>query len=227
LRVAQENDTAIDTGTSAIIVPFAQKDDVWAFMEGINPQYQQTIMTLVRIVLGQYPGTVAELLPAGTAPADVRRITRKLDSWGNQLLRAVLQTTSEYRRVNYVNPVMDAVDVLPKDELANMAESLVSLTSFKQRMSMDAETVGGPVDVAVISKGDGFIWIRRKHYFDPKFNPHFTTNYFRDREALLDGTGATDGVSGAGKANGTGVPLNGGVSPAVPAEGRPPHDADG
>jgi hypothetical protein len=27
--------------------------------------------------------------------------------------------------------------------------------------------------VAVISKNDGFIWIKRKHYFDPKLNPRF------------------------------------------------------
>jgi len=28
------------------------------------------------------------------------------------------------------------------------------------------ETVAGPIDVAIISKGDGLIWIKRKHYFD-------------------------------------------------------------
>jgi hypothetical protein len=25
----------------------------------------------------------------------------------------------------------------------------------------------------IISKGDGFIWIKRKHYFDPRLNPRF------------------------------------------------------
>ena len=44
---------------------------------------------------------------------------------------------------------------------------------------MADETVGGPVDVAVISKGDGFIWIRRKHYFDPALN----TRYFDRQQA--------------------------------------------
>jgi len=48
-----------------------------------------------------------------------------------------------------------------QDELAAMAESLVNLTSFKRKVSMEAETVGGTIDVAVISKGDGFIWIKR------------------------------------------------------------------
>jgi hypothetical protein len=39
------------------------------------------------------------------------------------------------------------------------------------------ETVGGPIDVAVISRGDGFIWIKRKQYFDPNLNPQFLKNY--------------------------------------------------
>lgn len=65
---------------------------------------------------------------------------------------------------------MSIVEFLPKEELAEMAESLVSLTSLRYRMSTEDDTVGGPIDVAVISKGDGFIWIKRKHYFDPKLN---------------------------------------------------------
>lgn len=51
-----------------------------------------------------------------------------------------------------------------------MAEALVNLTSLKRRVSMEEETVGGPIDVAVISKGDGLIWIKRKHYFDGTMN---------------------------------------------------------
>jgi hypothetical protein len=61
-----------------------------------------------------------------------------------------------------------------------MAESLVNLTSFKRKFSRDAETVGGPIDVAVISKADGFVWIKRKHYFAKDLNPQFLTNYYRE-----------------------------------------------
>ena len=53
---------------------------------------------------------------------------------------------------------------------------------FKRKMSMDAETVAGPIDVAVISKGGGFIWINRKHYFERELNPQFFANYYREVE---------------------------------------------
>ena len=54
-----------------------------------------------------------------------------------------------------------------------MAESLVRMTCLKRHVTTDDETVGGPVDVAVITKGDGFIWIKRKHYFDASLNQHY------------------------------------------------------
>jgi hypothetical protein len=44
-----------------------------------------------------------------------------------------------------------------------MAEALVSLTAFLMQMSPDqSETVAEPINVAVLSKGNGFIWIKHK-----------------------------------------------------------------
>lgn len=67
------------------------------------------------------------------------------------------------------------IEFLPKQDLAYMAESLVNLTAFKRKVSNDNETVGGAIDVAIISKGDGFIWVKRKHYFDKNLNHHYFT----------------------------------------------------
>ena len=67
-----------------------------------------------------------------------------------------------------------------KNFAVELLGALVSLTSFKRKFSLDAETVGGPIDVAVLSKGDGFVWIKRKHYFKAELNPHFLTDYFQE-----------------------------------------------
>ena len=63
-----------------------------------------------------------------------------------------------------------------------MAETFVNLASFKRKVTMEPETVGGPIDVAIISKGDGFVWIKRKHYFEPRLNPQFFAKYYRGVE---------------------------------------------
>lgn len=80
---------------------------------------------------------------------------------------------------SYTKPLIDTVISLDKEDMANMAESFISLTSLVRRMQPGEETVGGPVDVAVISKGDGFVWINRKHYFKPELNAAFFQNYLR------------------------------------------------
>ena len=83
---------------------------------------------------------------------------------------------NNYRASNVV-PIINVVISLPKTELAAMAESLVNLTSLKRKVSLQAETVGGPVDVAVISKRDGFVWIKKKQYFSPELNPQLVQRY--------------------------------------------------
>jgi hypothetical protein len=99
-----------------------------------------------------------------------------------EILKKFRKEFEEFRQQTLVHPIVSIVSmvsVLPKEELAAMAEALVNLTSFKRRFTPNAETVGGPIDVAVISRGDGFIWVKRKHYFRPELNPHFSTNYLR------------------------------------------------
>ncbi|MGR3914499.1 MAG: hypothetical protein OD918_08275 [Gammaproteobacteria bacterium] len=66
------------------------------------------------------------------------------------------------------------VESFPKDELVAMAETLVNLTKFRLRVTSQQETVGGPIDVAVITKGDGFVWVKKKQYFPAELNPHKT-----------------------------------------------------
>jgi hypothetical protein len=70
-------------------------------------------------------------------------------------------------------PLLRVVASLPLNELAELAETLIALESLRERVRTPEESVSGPIDVAVISKGDGFIWIKRKHYFEAKYNPRF------------------------------------------------------
>jgi hypothetical protein len=62
---------------------------------------------------------------------------------------------------------------LPVDEMAELAETLIMLQSLKEKVTSPTESVGGPIDVAIITKHEGLIWIKRKHYFDPDKNPRY------------------------------------------------------
>ncbi len=178
LKSRPQADSSLNRKHDAIIIPFAQRDMVIRFMEGIDARYRSFLEGSVKKLIVSNAVSVLEGFATGlddmeAAKAAVTELAvRQFDEFSD--------TSAAYRKEYYSSPIIDMVGTLPKEELANMAEALVNLTSLKRRVSLDRETVGGPVDVAVISKGDGFIWIKRKHYFDPKLNHHFTANYFRD-----------------------------------------------
>jgi hypothetical protein len=101
-------------------------------------------------------------------------------AWCSITIRTARSRTSAENRFDPINPILSQVGVSgkagavhPVSDLAALAKSLVELQSLKERVTRDSESVGGPIDVAVISKHDGFVWIERKHYFRPELNPRF------------------------------------------------------
>jgi hypothetical protein len=174
LKFEEERKAYMQTG----IYPFAQRDVVDLFVGGVAPQYQQGLLSLLNSELpAEVDAAVAEILKKHKGAATKLRgeLPKRLQSF----LKEKLEKLTNERRSMFADQMVNIISGLPKEELAAMAESLVSLTSLRRKVSYDLETVGGPIDVAVISKGDGFIWIKRKHYFDPALNPHFFENYFR------------------------------------------------
>ena len=63
------------------------------------------------------------------------------------------------------------VPAMPLQDAIDLADFLVDLTIKFSRFMPGAPTVGGPVEIAAISKHEGFRWIKRKYYFDNKLNP--------------------------------------------------------
>ena len=178
LKYRQAGDYAISRDNGAALIPFAQSEMVSTFMEGVDPDYQAAIEGDLRQLLEEYPDLIVDSI-VGLSDGQGRSLKRRLRRGSNERLESYVSKLKRHRRERYWGPVVSVVEMLPKDELAAMAESLVNLTSFKRRISLDAETVGGPIDVAVISKGDGFIWIKRKHYFSAELNPQFAATYYR------------------------------------------------
>lgn len=164
-----------EEGTTAAVIPFAQREMVYSFMNGIEPLLEDNIKTLLENIIVRYPDFIFERTNIKLDEKDVL----ELNKLGNDILNSAYYHINEYQQREHVSPVLGIVDFLPKEELAEMAEALINLTSFKRRVSIDAETVGGPIDVAVITKGDGLIWIKRKHYFESEFNHAFFQNYLR------------------------------------------------
>ena len=177
--------TEISLQNKASIIPFAQSEMVATFMEGVDPNYHNAIEADIKKLCISYPQVLADKIDC----LDEKERKALKNHWkeiGQQEFNKYTEKLTNYRGKHHVLPIINVVEGLPKDELAAMAESLINLTSFKRRVSMQVETVGGPIDVAVISKGDGFVWIKRKHYFTSELNQQFFANYYK--EVDINGT---------------------------------------
>ena len=84
-----------------------------------------------------------------------------------------VNSLKDFRCKEFTLPISETVQPLPNKELGGMAEAMVSLTSLKRRVSLELETVDGPVNVAIISKVDGFFRQKRKHYFNASLKPDY------------------------------------------------------
>lgn len=164
-------------GAGAIIIPFAQTDVTQTIIRGINPSFQDIIYNVIDKSIKSFSKDITNILDKNPATASVSAAIKGLNL-KNTINVASREIKDEMFNL-YSKPLIDTVVLLDKEDMANMAESFISLTSLVRRMQPGEETVGGPVDVAVISKGDGFVWINRKHYFKPELNSSFFSNYFK------------------------------------------------
>jgi len=160
---------------TAGIVPFAQREMVDTFMEGSD---RSLITTVSRLISKHFSEDTTELLE-GVSTRISKRNIEVIKNNSERISQNIVSNIKSVQNEYFVQPVLDSVAALPLDELASMARTLINLTSFKRRVSLNTESVGGPIDVAVISKGDGFIWINRKHYFKPELNQHYFDNSSR------------------------------------------------
>lgn len=163
-----------------VIISFAQQDMTQLFMEGISKQY-------IAFFLGTLEGLLSsktEYLLKNWVPDDQLTVETALrEKEDEQLAAEVRRAFQKMRQDEVISPLMQTIRALPREEMVAMAEAFVELTSMRRKVDSTLQTVGGPVDVAFISKGDGFTWIKRKMYFDPGIND----DYFKRRKRVLSG----------------------------------------
>ena len=173
LRYANDRQTAISNNITSSITPFAQTDIMRTFIEGTDPSVKEYLPDLFESTLHEFRKTIVEKIDESSQ--EEKNLDDYLLSKIPQILDVLKNRLTDIRERFYIRPMLAAIGTLSKEDLADLAESLINLTYLKKRVSFDEESVGGPVDVAIITKGDGFIWVKRKHYFDPHLNP----NYFK------------------------------------------------
>jgi hypothetical protein len=157
--------------SEGVIIPFGQSDVAYLFLDGIVQRHLRWLNRSLRLLLDAKSRSLIDKFVGDQAQKTTETSNQRTDN--QAVLRKFEDEFKDYRDKNLVQPIMKVVTTLPKEEMAAMAQALVELTSLRRKVDSPLESVGGPTDVAVISKGDGLIWIKRKPYFDLALNKDF------------------------------------------------------
>jgi hypothetical protein len=103
-----------------------------------------------RVLLGYGQGLPEALLSAGLPRED---------------LDACLRHVAARTQAGLANPAMPTRDAI------DLAMFLAETQKQFVRFSIGSNTVGGELDVATVTKHEGFKWIKRKHYYSRDLNP--------------------------------------------------------
>jgi hypothetical protein len=109
---------------------------------------------LQRIVLGFSPALFQVLAEVSGPPVQT---AEQVASQLGQLLVSKLQAPLVFTPM----PIQDAID---------LAEFLVHAAIVFSRFLPGMQIVGGPIEIAAITKHEGFKWVSRKHYYDYSLN---------------------------------------------------------
>lgn len=159
----------------AIINMFAQDDVISSFFKSIDPNTKEDILDkFIEINNEQFDRLLNSINNNPNIDDESKKaIYDEINMLDYESFRINFSNKIGELEKAHLDKILQYISVLPFSELSNLCESLIKITSLKRKVGSNLESVGGDVDVAIITKGDGFIWTKRKHYFDGDLNYQF------------------------------------------------------
>lgn len=162
LKRKRDREADIGSDSGPVFQPFAQDRMIRTFLTGMD-QYLR--MFLYGETLKLTNGLVSDVVRRAPNLTDAQRNAMYRDYSQNNLAHALnefFRSIDGYQYAVHTRPILRAINSLPKKELGETAASLIKLNSFQQKVMHSVETVGGPIDVAVITRNGGLEWKREK-----------------------------------------------------------------
>lgn len=153
--------TQIDEKKSSSIKTLAQSDVIELFAYGINNSFLQNIGVIAKETLDEKLDKIKDVVEEKEKRDEIKKYFESTHG----IIRDKVRT---YAWENYLSPLEKSIAYLPNDEIVQLAEEMINLTSLRRKIIADnlAGTVGGPVDIAVIDLDNGFQWKCKKKGFE-------------------------------------------------------------
>src|ERR1700730_16114772 len=164
--IAEVSRAAADHTLPATLNAFAQTSMSDTFTIGFSEDVYNALME----GLGE---NLREFAAAICTQANIDFSTLNITQVLTDARKRISEAWFERARRDHSYPLRRVLGDLPVEEMAELAETLVNLQSLKEKVTKPSASVGGPVDVAIITKSEGLVWTKRKLFFDPDLNPRY------------------------------------------------------
>ncbi|HKD22295.1 MAG TPA: hypothetical protein VKB71_09785 [Rhizomicrobium sp.] len=154
---------AIDGDIRSRIRVFADSEVTNAFIRGIDFNLERRLYGGFRVMLHGLVDQLIEALPMNDANLRENVRGRFQREFVPKYFDAFYRMIADYQQQAFINPILRVLEIAAKNELAETARDLVGLNVFKKRITAQKQTVGGAIDVAVISRDGGFQWWSRQN----------------------------------------------------------------
>jgi len=162
VKRAEADVTAIGSDMHSAITLYADCEVTYSFLRGIELDLEARIYGTVEAMSRALVDKLADAF-TGIDPAERESVRRRFQAQHlPQHMRQLYGLISEYQQEAYINPILKVLAIATRKDLAEMAHDLVALNIFKKRIMAQKQTVGGAIDVAVISREAGFAWWKQQ-----------------------------------------------------------------
>ena len=163
-------------------LPDDKKPSMGFLVGGYSSDADQPSVYLLPIGGGLNPQPV-EVLSGGAGmqwwgqPEAIARLALGVSLDMDKALENMNVGLDEFGRTGFIEQVKSQIarpliaDAMPIQDAIDLAHFLVDTTVKFVRFLPGDKVVGGPIEVATITKHEGFKWVSRKHFFDNRLNP--------------------------------------------------------
>ena len=148
------------------ICPFAQKDIMEALLTSIEPYFYKHVCEEAEQIYERIFDRLKFSVPS--SPEQRNDLEKILDGVKYKDLIRQFQRFGKNLRSTERGQWLKALRDYDLQDMARLAENLIAMTSFERHMTFSPEGVGGPIDLAVITKNEGFTWLNRKSWYHHK-----------------------------------------------------------
>lgn len=162
VKRARVDETRIDGDMHASIGLYADSEATYAFLRGIAYGLEARVYGVIHAA----GLDLVDKVVAGFSDIDpvLRESVRRQchSEVVPQTVQNCYDVINAFQQQTYLNPILAVVEISTRQDLAETAHDLVALNIFKKRIMADDPTVGGAIDVAMISRDTGFTWVKRQ-----------------------------------------------------------------